>query len=59
MLETLEFFGDVEVIERELFYYPYWIAKLTSKDGIRILALDGVSGERDPYAERMLRRRID
>ncbi|KXB05884.1 hypothetical protein AKJ53_01820, partial [candidate division MSBL1 archaeon SCGC-AAA382F02] len=59
MLETLEFFGDVEIIERELFYYPYWIAKLTSKDGIRILALDGVTGERDPYAERMLRRRID
>ncbi len=58
MLETLEAFGDVEIINRELFYYPYWIGNLESDGGTRIVAIDGISGYRDEYAERMLRQRL-
>ncbi|KXB07075.1 hypothetical protein AKJ52_00985 [candidate division MSBL1 archaeon SCGC-AAA382C18] len=58
MLETLESFGEIEIINRELFYYPYWIGELVNDGESRIVALDGVSGLRDEYAERMLRRRL-
>lgn len=58
MLKILETFGDLEIIERELFYYPYWTAELTNETENRILAIDGVTGNRDQYVERMLRRRI-
>lgn len=58
MLKTLEVYGDLEIIEQELFYYPYWIATLKNKGGTRLLAIDGVYGVRDTYVEKMLRRRI-
>lgn len=58
MLESLEIFGKVELIERELFYYPYWLGKITDKEKTRIIALDGVLGKKDVHAERMLRRRV-
>lgn len=59
MMEVLEPFGDIEIIERELFYYPYWVAELRSDSENRILVIDAVFGERDIYAERMLRRRVE
>ncbi len=59
MIETLKAFGDIEIIEHELFYYPYWIAKLRNKGDTRILAIDGILGKRDKYAEKMLRRRVE
>ncbi|KXB01626.1 hypothetical protein AKJ41_00825 [candidate division MSBL1 archaeon SCGC-AAA259O05] len=59
LIETLEVYGDLEIIEQELFYYPYWIANLKNKEGTRILAIDGVYGVRDNYVEKMLRRRIN
>ncbi len=59
MLKTLKSFGDMEIIKSELYYYPYWIAYLEENERkSRILAIDGVTGIRDEYAERMLRRRI-
>ncbi len=57
-LEILETFGDIEMIEEELFYYPYWIAELVNDKESRILAIDGVLGNRDEYVERMFRRRV-
>ncbi len=58
MLETLELFGDIEMIEIELFYYPYWVIELVSGEGSRILTIDGVLRKQDEYAENMLRRRV-
>ncbi|MFW5913213.1 MAG: ATP-binding protein [Candidatus Hadarchaeota archaeon] len=58
VFEILESFGEIRVIERELFYYPYWVCELASDDNIRTVVLDGVSGKRDEYAEKMLRRRV-
>ncbi|KXB07047.1 hypothetical protein AKJ51_02190 [candidate division MSBL1 archaeon SCGC-AAA382A20] len=57
-LRTLEFFGDIEVIQREIVYYPYWIAELVKDREKRIVVIDGVNGNRDNCAERMLRRRV-
>ncbi|KXB03207.1 hypothetical protein AKJ45_02215 [candidate division MSBL1 archaeon SCGC-AAA261F19] len=57
-LEILKTFGNIEVIKREIFYYPYWIAELVEGDKGRVLAIDGVQGKRDEYVERMLRRRV-
>lgn len=56
-MDTLEFFGEFEVLERGIFYYPYWIAELAEDGKSRVIAIDGIFGVRDPYAERMLRRR--
>lgn len=58
MLETLEAFGEIEIINRELYYHPYWTGELVGDGEKRIVAVDGVSGLRDKYAEKMLRRRI-
>lgn len=58
LLKILEFFGKIEVVELELFYYPYWIAKLTEDGRTRIVAI-GASGQRDKYAERMVRGRVE
>ncbi|KXA90512.1 hypothetical protein AKJ62_00630 [candidate division MSBL1 archaeon SCGC-AAA259D14] len=58
ILKVLNLFGDIEIIRREIFYYPYWIAELVKDDESRILAIDGVYGNRDEYAERMLRKRV-
>ncbi|KXB08582.1 hypothetical protein AKJ56_00900 [candidate division MSBL1 archaeon SCGC-AAA382N08] len=58
VLETLKMFGEIEVIENKLLYYPYWIAELVNDDEKRIIAIDGVHGKKDTYATRMLRRRV-
>lgn len=57
-LEILESFGDIEVIEEKLYYYPYWVAKLVRNGQSRLIAIDGVFGNRDKYAGRMFRRRV-
>lgn len=57
-LEILKTFGDIETIEVKTLYYPYWIAEMVKDDESRILTIDGVSGNRDKYVERMFRRRV-
>ncbi len=57
-LNILRSFGDIETIEEEVIYYPYWIAEMVKDEESRILAVDGVLGTRDKYVERMFRRRV-
>ncbi len=57
-LEILDSFGDIEVIEEKLYYYPYWVGKLVKNGQSRLIAIDGVFGNRDKYAGRMFRRRV-
>lgn len=57
-LKILRTFGDIETIEEKTVYYPYWIAEMVKDEESRILAIDGVLGERDEYVERMFRRRV-
>lgn len=57
-LEILDSFGDIEVIEEKLYYYPYWIAKFVRDGQSRLIAIDGVFGNCDEYAGRMFRRRV-
>ncbi len=57
-LKILKTFGEIETIEEKTVYYPYWIAEMVKDEESRILAIDGVLGERDEYVERMFRRRV-
>ncbi|MEM2907681.1 MAG: ATP-binding protein [Candidatus Hadarchaeales archaeon] len=56
---TLALWEGVELSKHELIYYPYWRATFADSRGITRNAIyDGLTGERDVYAEYVLRRRL-
>jgi DNA helicase HerA-like ATPase len=57
--EIFDLWDGVELSGHEIVYYPYWRATFEDSRGVTRNAIyDGLTGERDVYAEYVLRRRI-
>ncbi len=54
----LKIWGRTKIWKTKRLYYPYWIAYYKGKES-RIEIFDGLFGQKDEYAKRMIRHRIE